>query len=166
MRSGANRSPHVLPQGIAEAAVRDDRVVVRRDVAQLRPQRLHVRVHGAVECGRGVVPRERTRFGGTLDAPTAAVAPLDFDRGTSCALDGMLLADYPGPKAQIFYAGQNTPDYFCDTVEMFHIYLTPEQIKPWYDLVKDPIHNKWIKDCEAKKLPAQKVYTRALELTK
>lgn len=62
-------------------------------------------------------------------ASTTAVAPLDFDRGTSCALDGMLLADYPGPKAQIFYAGQNTPDYFCDTVEMFHIYLTPEQVR-------------------------------------
>jgi copper chaperone NosL len=35
-----------------------------------------------------------------------AVVPLEISQGTSCALDGMLLADYPGPKAQIHYAGQ------------------------------------------------------------
>lgn len=62
-------------------------------------------------------------------AHTEAVAPQDFDRNTSCTLDGMLLADYPGPKAQIFYSGQKAPDFFCDTVEMFHIYLTPEQVR-------------------------------------
>jgi copper chaperone NosL len=58
-----------------------------------------------------------------------AEAPLqaaDFDRDTSCALDGMLLADYPGPKAQIVFEGAK-PEFFCDTVEMFSIYLKPEQ---------------------------------------
>ena len=59
----------------------------------------------------------------------AAVSPLEITRNTSCSLDGMLLADYPGPKAQIFYAGQAEPDFFCDTVEMFHVYLTPEQVR-------------------------------------
>ena len=58
-----------------------------------------------------------------------AVVPLEIRQGTSCTLDGMLLADYPGPKAQIHYAGQAEPDFFCDTVEMFHIYLNPEQVK-------------------------------------
>ncbi|MBD3812374.1 nitrous oxide reductase accessory protein NosL [Thiobacillus sp.] len=58
-----------------------------------------------------------------------AVAPLEITRDTSCSLDGMLLADYPGPKAQIFYAGQAEPDFFCDTIEMFHVYLTPEQVR-------------------------------------
>ena len=29
----------------------------------------------------------------------AAVSPLEITRNTSCSLDGMLLADYPGPKA-------------------------------------------------------------------
>ena len=57
------------------------------------------------------------------------VAPLEITQGTSCSLDGMLLADYPGPKAQIFYAGQAEPDFFCDTIEMFHVYLTPEQVR-------------------------------------
>lgn len=60
---------------------------------------------------------------------TTVVAPIEITHGTSCALDGMLLADYPGPKAQIHYAGQAEPDFFCDTVEMFHIYLNPEQVK-------------------------------------
>jgi len=58
-----------------------------------------------------------------------AVAPLTINQGTSCSLDGMLLADYPGPKAQIHYAGQAEPDFFCDTVEMFHMLLNPEQVR-------------------------------------
>jgi len=37
----------------------------------------------------------------------------------------MSLADYPGPKAQIFY-DSDTPEYFCDTVEMFAMILGPE----------------------------------------
>ena len=63
-------------------------------------------------------------------ATSTAVAPVEISHGTSCALDGMLLADYPGPKAQIHYAGQAGPDFFCDTVEMFNIYLQPEQARP------------------------------------
>ncbi|MGE3848571.1 MAG: nitrous oxide reductase accessory protein NosL [Gammaproteobacteria bacterium] len=47
----------------------------------------------------------------------------------ACALDGMLLADFPGPKAQIHYVGVAEPDYFCDTVEMFHLVLAPEQVR-------------------------------------
>lgn len=60
---------------------------------------------------------------------STAVAPLEINQGTSCSLDGMLLADYPGPKAQIHFAGQTEPDYFCDTVEMFHMILNPEQVR-------------------------------------
>ncbi len=48
--------------------------------------------------------------------------------GTFCSLDGMLLQDYPGPKAQIHY-DQGEPDFFCDTVEMFAIYTRPEPQK-------------------------------------
>lgn len=61
---------------------------------------------------------------------TGAIAAIEIDRGTSCALDGMLLADYPGPKAQIHYAGRSEPDFFCDTVEMFHVHLSPEIVQP------------------------------------
>jgi len=59
----------------------------------------------------------------------AGLAPVEISRATACSLDGMLLADFPGPKAQIHYAGQAQPEFFCDTVEMFHIYLNPEQVR-------------------------------------
>ncbi len=60
--------------------------------------------------------------------PVATVAPQTITAGTSCSLDGMTLADFPGPKAQIHYA-IGSPDFFCDTMEMFSIYLQPEQQK-------------------------------------
>lgn len=60
------------------------------------------------------------------DSKTAG--PQEITSNTVCSLDGMVLADYPGPKAQIHYA-QGEPDFFCDTVEMFSIYLRPEQQK-------------------------------------
>ena len=59
----------------------------------------------------------------------SSILAVEIDRSTSCALDGMLLADYPGPKAQIHYDGLNEPEFFCDTVEMFSIYLNPEQAR-------------------------------------
>ena len=52
----------------------------------------------------------------------------EITANTLCALDGMLLLDYPGSKAQIHY-DQGLPEFFCDTVEMFAIYLEPEQKK-------------------------------------
>jgi copper chaperone NosL len=54
--------------------------------------------------------------------------PQDFTRSTTCALDGMLLADYPGPKGQIQYDA-GPPDFYCDTVEMLSMLLRPEQQK-------------------------------------
>ena len=57
------------------------------------------------------------------------VVPVEFGASTTCELDGMLLADYPGPKAQIHHAGQDAPTFFCDTVEMFSTLLAPEQVK-------------------------------------
>ena len=71
-----------------------------------------------------------TALAGCGQSETATtVAPLEIGQGTSCSLDGMLLADYPGPKAQIHYAGQAEPEFFCDTVEMFHMVLNPEQVR-------------------------------------
>jgi len=59
----------------------------------------------------------------------ASLAPVEIDRSTSCELDGMLLADYPGPKAQIHYANQAHPSFFCDTVELFNVLLAGEQVR-------------------------------------
>jgi copper chaperone NosL len=58
----------------------------------------------------------------------ATVTPHELTAGDSCSLDGMSLLDFPGPKAQIHYAS-GEPDLFCDTIEMFSIYLQPEQQK-------------------------------------
>lgn len=57
-----------------------------------------------------------------------AIKAAEIDRSTSCSLDGMILMDYPGPKAQIHY-DRGEADFFCDTMEMFSIYLRPEQKK-------------------------------------
>lgn len=62
------------------------------------------------------------------DDEAARTDPLEIKQDTACALDGMLLADYPGAKAQIHYAA-GEPEFFCDTLEMFSIYLNPEQQK-------------------------------------
>lgn len=67
--------------------------------------------------------------GADRGSASAAVVPIEIDRGTSCSLDGMLLADYAGPKAQIHYRGATQPEWFCDTIEMFNIYLNPEQAR-------------------------------------
>lgn len=55
--------------------------------------------------------------------------PVEIETGATCSLDGMLLADYPGPKAQIHYAGQGQPEFFCDTVELFSTLLAGEQAR-------------------------------------
>ena len=84
---------------------------------------LGLAVWGALAAATGLAAcGERTGSG-------AALAPLEIDAATSCELDGMLLADYPGPKAQIFYAGQAAPIFFCDTVELFNTMLRPEQVR-------------------------------------
>jgi copper chaperone NosL len=59
----------------------------------------------------------------------SALAPAEIDPAITCDLDGMMLADYPGPKAQIHYAGVAAPVFFCDTVEMFATLLRPEQVR-------------------------------------
>ncbi|HOL38127.1 MAG TPA: nitrous oxide reductase accessory protein NosL [Rubrivivax sp.] len=60
--------------------------------------------------------------------PEPSTQPRAITRETVCSLDGMTLADYPGPKGQIVYA-QGEPDFFCDTVELVAILLRPEQVR-------------------------------------
>ncbi|MDO4905699.1 MAG: nitrous oxide reductase accessory protein NosL [Lautropia sp.] len=59
----------------------------------------------------------------------ANTEPVEITRDTACELDGMLLADYPGPKGQIHYAGQEEPVFYCDTVEVLNALLVPEQVR-------------------------------------
>lgn len=44
---------------------------------------------------------------------------------TACALDGMVLNDFPGSKAQVHYT-DGKPDYYCDLMELFAVLLAPE----------------------------------------
>lgn len=66
---------------------------------------------------------------GRTPESSVAAAAAEIDPNTVCALDGMLLADYPGPKAQIHYVGRAEPDFFCDLAEMFHLWLNPETVR-------------------------------------
>lgn len=58
--------------------------------------------------------------------PVQTMVAKEPDADTACALDGMILKDYPGPKAQIQYA-EGKADFFCDLMELFTVVLMPEQ---------------------------------------
>lgn len=64
------------------------------------------------------------------DTSIDAGKPREIDAQASCSLDGMLLADYPGPKGQIHYQGEAGVHWFCDSVELLSSLLKPEQIRP------------------------------------
>lgn len=59
-----------------------------------------------------------------------ALAPVEADAKTSCALDGMLLADYPGPKGQLRYKDSEQTVWFCDATELLSTLIAPEQVRP------------------------------------
>lgn len=56
------------------------------------------------------------------------VSPAEISAGTACHLDGMLLGEYPGPKAQLHVIGRREPMFFCDTTELFNTLLAGEQV--------------------------------------
>jgi len=55
-------------------------------------------------------------------AQAAAIDPPD---GALCAVDGMIISHYPGPKAQIHYKDKDKIDFLCETKELFQIYAEP-----------------------------------------
>lgn len=65
---------------------------------------------------------------GSCAQPGLPGEPTEPAAGTYCELDGMTLADHPGPKGQIRYADGHVA-YFCDTVELLSMYLVPEQVR-------------------------------------
>ena len=54
-----------------------------------------------------------------------SVAAQEPGLDTVCALDGMVLKDFPGSKAQVHYT-EGKPDYYCDLMELFAVLLAPE----------------------------------------
>jgi TRAP-type C4-dicarboxylate transport system substrate-binding protein len=68
--------------------------------------------------------------------------------------------------AKLDFPLQKTAVDFCKGKNHTITNLTPQQIQVWYDLVKQPIHDQWIKEAEAKGLPAQALYNETLGLIK
>ncbi|MEO7031599.1 MAG: nitrous oxide reductase accessory protein NosL [Herbaspirillum sp.] len=60
---------------------------------------------------------------------TPKVTPIEPTNETASVIDGMLLDQYPGPKAQIHYA-ESPPEFFSDLPELFTTLLVPEQKRP------------------------------------
>jgi len=71
--------------------------------------------------------------------------PMELSDSAICSMDGMLLADFPGPKGQILY-DQGKPEVFCDTVELLSALIAPEQqrhVAAAY--TQDMAHTSWDK---------------------
>lgn len=85
--------------------------------------RRHLLCAAALAPAAALVACSRTEAG-------AALAPAEPDSASACDVDGMVLDDYPGPKAQIHYADSARPVFLCGTVEMFVLLLKPEQVRP------------------------------------
>jgi TRAP-type C4-dicarboxylate transport system substrate-binding protein len=68
--------------------------------------------------------------------------------------------------AKLDFPLQKTAVDFCKEKKHTITNLTPKQIEPWYSLVKQPIHDQWIKETEVKGLPGKAVYQETLNLTK
>lgn len=77
------------------------------------------------------------------DADTP-VTPVEITRATASALDGMLLADTPGPKGQVHFAGQSEPEFYCNTRDLLHVHLAPETLRKVRAIfVQDMAHADW-----------------------
>lgn len=63
---------------------------------------------------------------GACSQATQKIAVQEPGPDTACSLDGMILNDYAGPKAQLHYT-EGKPDFFCDLTELFSVVLLPEQ---------------------------------------
>lgn len=63
-------------------------------------------------------------------ADQARRAPVEISADSACALDGMLLADFPGPKGQIHYRDDKAVHWCCDTLELLSALRAPEQARP------------------------------------
>lgn len=109
----------------------------------MKPSRSHTLRRGAAALAVALAMGGAGWLAGCSKSETAPVQAVEIDRNTVDSLDGMILLDYPGPKGQIHYA-DGKPDFFCDTVGMFAVYLKPEQERPVRALfVQDMAQAEW-----------------------
>ena len=60
------------------------------------------------------------------DEKATSLTAAKIERKHSCRIDGMIVADYGGPKSQ-FINKQGERSFFCDTKEIFELILNPIQ---------------------------------------
>ncbi len=90
-------------------------------------------------CGAGAAAFAALGLGGcSREGPEQAAVAVEFGADASCALDGMLLAEYPGPKGQVRVAGEPQPEWYCDTLEVLNVLLRPEQVRK--------LRGAWVQD--------------------
>lgn len=79
-----------------------------------------------------------TGCGGRDDDAGQSATALEIAPGSTCSLDGMLLADFPGPKGQIRYADDPEVHWYCDTMELVSALVKPEQVRS--------VRGAWVQD--------------------
>jgi copper chaperone NosL len=65
-------------------------------------------------------------FPGCHREEVAKPKPIELDRRHICRVCGMIIVDFPGPKAQIHYRNGRI-DTFCSVLEMMTFYLQPDR---------------------------------------
>jgi copper chaperone NosL len=78
-------------------------------------------------CGCAALAAAGLAGCGRKEQAVGAGQPHEITAQASCSLDGMLLADYPGPKGQVIYKGDSQVNWFCDSMELLSTLLKPEQ---------------------------------------
>lgn len=94
---------------------------------------------------------------GCTEGRVTKTTPFEFGREEACTVCGMIVVDYPGPKAQIHYEN-GMIDPFCCTLDLFTFFLQPGrpgQIKAIY--VNDMAKADWKKP-EGHWIDARKAY--------
>lgn len=61
-----------------------------------------------------------------IPAKQKAQHAITIERSDECHLCGMIIANFPGPKGQLYERGEDTVRKFCSTRDMFSFLLDPE----------------------------------------
>ena len=79
-------------------------------------------------------------LGACSDPPPQKLAPVDIDPQHACAIDGMIIAQHDGPKAQLLRR-DGSRAFFCDAKEVFEEALNPRHGKRiaaiWFQTLDD-----------------------------
>lgn len=80
---------------------------------------------------------------GACNHAVPKATPQEPGADTACVLDGMLLQEFAGSKAQIHYA-EGKPEFYCDLMELFSALLAPERKRaPIASFVQDMGKTAW-----------------------